>query len=111
MGYSMGAQMSLLLASFEPQINKVLVMVPPYVGSSTSPVAPRVHLHRIRDAEVLWLAGSKDPYSNSEQTQQTFDTITSQHKTLTWFDAGHRLPAEFVSTAQSFLHSTTKERK
>jgi len=109
MGYSMGAQMSLLLASFEPSVNTVLAMVPPFVGSATSPVAPRIHVQRITDAKVLWLAGSNDPHSDQSQTQETFDQITSTDKTLTWFDAGHRLPPEFLDTAMSFFDSLSSE--
>ena len=105
MGYSMGAQMSLLLASYEPSVNAVVAMVPPYVGSPTSPVAPRIHASRIDDAKVLWLAGSEDPHSDRNQTLQTFEKITSKHKTLTWFDAGHRLPPEALESALSFIDS------
>ncbi|MBL4672107.1 MAG: alpha/beta fold hydrolase [Arenicella sp.] len=105
MGYSMGAQMSLLLASFEPSVGTVVAMVPPFVGSPTSPVAPRVHVQRITDAKVLWLAGRSDPHSDRNQTQETFDQISSIDKTLTWFDAGHRLPPEFLDTALSFFDS------
>ncbi|MFK8019146.1 MAG: alpha/beta hydrolase [Pseudomonadales bacterium] len=103
MGYSMGAQMSLLLASYEPRVNTVVAMVPPYVGSASSPVAPRKHVQRINTAKVLWLAGSKDPHSNAKQTQATFDEIVSPNKTLTWFEAGHRLPPEFLDTTLAFL--------
>jgi len=109
MGYSMGAQMSLLLASYEPGIDTVVAMVPPYVGSPTSPVAPRFHVNRITDAKVLWLAGDSDPHSNQDQTQFTFDQIASTDKTLTWFDAGHRLPPEFLDEALSFFDSLSIE--
>ena len=113
-GYSMGAQMSLLLASFEPSVSTVVAMVPPYVGSSTSPVAPRIHVPRITNAKVLWLAGVNDPHSDRNQTQSTFDQVTSADKTLTWFNAGHRLPPEFLETTLSFFDelgsdSNTKE--
>ncbi len=111
MGYSMGAQMSLLLASYEPSVTSVVAMVPPYVGSSTSPVAPRKHVERISSAKVLWLAGSKDPHSNSAQTQETFNLIASSDKTLNWYDAGHRLPPEFLDTALSFFDSLTAEEQ
>ena len=111
MGYSMGAQMSLLLASFEPSVDAVVVMVPPYVGSDTSPVAPRVHANRVANAKVLWLAGTKDPHSNGDQTQATFDLIASSDKTLAWFEAGHRLPPEFLDTVLSFFDSIDQEAK
>lgn len=109
MGYSMGAQMSLLLASYEPSVDTVLAMVPPYVGSPASPVAPRVHMQRITKANILWMAGTKDPHSDKQQTEETFNAISSTNKTLTWFDAGHRLPNEFVTTANSFFDSLATE--
>ncbi|RBP49910.1 alpha/beta hydrolase family protein [Arenicella xantha] len=105
MGYSMGAQMSLLLASLEPSVTTVLAMVPPYVESAISPVAPRVHVPAISKAKVLWLAGRDDPYSSKDQTEQTFEQIGSQDKTVVWFDSGHRLPPDFIEVALSFFDS------
>lgn len=107
MGYSMGAQMSLLLTSYEPSVDAVLAMVPPYVEPHVSPVAPRVHAQRITKATVLWFAGNKDPYSDKQQTQETFNKIASSNKELIWFDAGHILPNEFVATAVAFFDSLT----
>jgi dienelactone hydrolase len=103
MGYSMGAQMSLLLASFEPSVSAIVAMVPPYVREPNSPVAPRAHVQRITDASVLWLAGTDDRHSDQSETQATFDLIKSPNKVLVWFDAGHRLPSEFLDTALSFF--------
>ena len=105
-GYSMGAQMSLLLASYEPSITKIVAMVPPYVASPTSPVAPRIHVGRITNARVLWLAGRADQHSNEEQTIETFNRIGSKDKNLIWFDAGHRLPSESLSAVTQFFEST-----
>jgi len=104
-GYSMGAQMGLLLASYEPSVSAVLAMVPPYVTQPTSPVAPRVHTKRIHNAKVLWLAGEKDPYSTQQQTEYTFNKISSTRKKITWFDSGHRLPAAYIKSATDFFHS------
>ena len=105
LGYSMGAQMSLLLASLESNINSVVAIVPPYVASPTSPVAPRIHVDRITKAKVLWLAATQDQYSDRNQTQETFDRIASADKSLQWFDSGHRLPPEFLNSVFSFLDS------
>ena len=101
----MGAQMSLLLASYEPSISNVIAMVPPYVESGTSPVAPRIHTPRIRTISVLWLAGEKDPHSSKRQTLETFEKITSNEKTITWFDAGHRLPIESIDSVIKYIDS------
>ena len=102
-GYSMGAQMSLLLASFEPSITSVLTMVPPYVARLGSPVAPRNHVTRIDQARVLWLAGSDDPYSTREETDSVFARLGSPDKSLVYFDSGHRLPKDYLPVALKFL--------
>ncbi len=104
-GYSMGAQMSLLLSAFEPNIDHVIAMVPPFVGSPTSPVAPRQHNHRIKAAKVLWLAGINDPHSAQQDTQLAFDRIQSSKKSLVWFESGHRLPVEYLDTVANFVES------
>ena len=104
-GYSMGAQMSLLLSAFEPTINHVIAMVPPFVGSPTSPVAPRQHNHRIRTAAVLWLAGNNDPHSAQQDTQLAFDQIQSSKRSLVWFESGHRLPVEYLDAVANFIES------
>ncbi|MCG8433366.1 MAG: alpha/beta fold hydrolase [Gammaproteobacteria bacterium] len=103
LGYSMGAQMSLLLAAMEPNITAVLAMVPPYVGRAHSPVAPRNHVGRITEASVQLIAGRRDPYSSFEQTQQVFDAIASPAKDLAFLDSEHLLPETYVATALAFI--------
>ena len=111
MGYSMGAQISLLLASYESNIDTIVSMVPPYVESPTSPVAPRIHNSRITDANVLWLAGKQDQHSTQSQTQNTFDQIGSTNKLLKWFDAGHRLPEQALDEVLNFFDSINSGAK
>lgn len=111
-GYSMGAQMSLLLASYESAIKQVMVMVPPYVSEPLSPVAPRLHVSRINKAEVMILAAKQDPYSTQENYQLVFDKIASTNKSMKWFESGHLLPADYYHSALDFIenlsHSTTQ---
>ena len=102
-GYSMGAQMTLLLASVEPRVSTVLTMVPPYVGQPLSPVAPRNHVGRITDARVLMMVARNDPYSTPEQNQQVFDALATSEKRLVWYDSGHVLPLEYLEPALTFL--------
>lgn len=110
-GYSMGAQMALILASYESSINKVIAMVPPYVKAINSPVAPRLHAEKITEAQVLFLAAKKDPYSSSQQTQLVFDHITSKNKTLQWFNSGHLLPSDYYLSVLSFINDQKVQPK
>ena len=102
-GYSMGAQMSLLLAAYEPSIKYVVSMVPPYVGVAVSPVAPRHHVSNIKTAQVLMLAATQDQYTTEAEYQQVFDLITSTNKKVQFFKSGHRLPDSFHDVVLTFI--------
>ena len=109
-GYSMGAQMALILASYETNIDQVIAMVPPYVKANISPVAPRLHVHNIKNAQVFILAAKQDPYSSIENTQLTFDHITSQNKSIQWFDSGHLLPSDYYLEVLSFIKQSSDKK-
>ncbi len=102
-GYSMGAQMSLLLAAYEPSIMHVVSMVPPYVGVAESPVAPRHHVSNIKSAQILLLAATQDQYTSQAEYQQVFDLIASNNKKVKFFDSGHRLPDGFHDVVLAFI--------
>lgn len=109
-GYSMGAQMTLLLASQERRVNTVLAMVPPYVDRDLSPVAPRNHVAGIEHASVKLLAARNDPYSSIDQTRQMFDAIGSSRKVLRFFDSEHLLPPSFLPEAIAFIDAAIGTR-
>ncbi|MCF6226000.1 MAG: dienelactone hydrolase family protein [Xanthomonadales bacterium] len=102
-GYSMGAQMALLLASYEQSISYIISMVPPYIDQTLSPVAPRHHVSRISAAKVLYLAAKQDPYSTEKQSQYVFELIGSKHKSIRYFEGGHVLPAAYLETVMHFI--------
>lgn len=102
-GYSMGAQMALLLASFEPNVRNVLAMVPPYVKQMASPVAPRNHVGSIGSARILMIGASNDPFSSNAQYEQVFASIATPKKRIVMFEGGHVLPSDYLDTALGFL--------
>lgn len=108
MGYSMGAQMSLILAAQHSSIDHVVVMVPPYVSAANSPVAPRVFTGQINAASVLWIAAKQDEHSSPTQTQATFDLIPSEHKRIIWLDSGHRLPVRYIDLVLEHLEQLSQ---
>ena len=102
-GYSMGAQMSLLLASYESDINQLLVMVPPYVQQKNSPVAPRYHVAKINQAQLMMFVAKQDPYSSEVENQEVFDKVSTKNKNIKWFDSGHLLPKAYLQMALGFI--------
>ena len=110
LGYSMGGQMSILLARYEKKLDAVLTMVPPYVKSNQSPVAPRVHTpHLPLNSKILWLAANNDQYSNKQGIQDSFNLIRSADKEIHWFDSGHRLPSNYVEHGIIFIDRLESE--
>ncbi len=107
-GYSMGAQMSILLASYEPSVDHALIMVPPYVANDSLPVAPRHRVGSIRSKSVLWLAAKQDQYSTRKQTQDTFDGLNSVDKDIVWFDSNHRLPLDYLESVNQFVDDVSR---
>ncbi|MGB0513571.1 MAG: alpha/beta hydrolase [Wenzhouxiangellaceae bacterium] len=110
MGYSMGAQMSLILAALEPGAGAVLAMVPPYVDRMYSPSAPRNHIGEITQASVMLMAGRDDPYSSADQTRQVFDALGTEHKQLIWFDSEHLLPESYIQKAVDFIAARAESK-
>jgi len=111
LGYSMGAQIGLLLASVESCVRSVLAMVPPYVGRLLSPVAPRHHVGGIDSAQVLLLVARDDAYATGDQNRQLFDAIASPTKDVQFFDSGHVLPEAYLIAAFAFVDAQVSGQK
>jgi dienelactone hydrolase len=110
LGYSMGGQMSILLAHYETEINAILTMVPPFVESVKSPVAPRVHAPYIsQNSKILWLAANNDQYSSKPDIQDSFNLVNPIDKEIHWFDSGHRLPSNYIHRGIIFIDSLESE--
>lgn len=107
-GYSMGAQMSILLASYEPSIDHALIMVPPYIANENLPVTPLRRASTLTTKNLLWLAAEKDQYSTQEQTKRTFNLLASNKKDIVWFDSQHRLPIDYLESAKHFIREVSE---
>ncbi len=102
-GYSMGAQMALIVAAFEPAVDRVLAMVPPNVDLQYSPVAPRHHVGRLRAADVLLIAAREDPHASQAANRHLLEQIAGPDKRLLWYPGGHLLPPAAMAQAVDFI--------
>ncbi|MGY5796845.1 alpha/beta hydrolase family protein [Rheinheimera faecalis] len=102
-GYSMGAQISLLLAGVDSRIHSVAAIVPPHMNSTTAVVAPLNVMAGLSDNQVWLFTADDDEYASIKQNQQLFDALPNPDKKLFRFDSGHLLPADYVTKLEPWL--------
>lgn len=91
-GYSMGAQVALLLAGTDSRIEHVLSIVPPYLDDKTAIVAPKNIANAI-DVDTVWLVtANDDEYASESENSELFSMIATTNKKHITFDGGHVLP-------------------
>lgn len=102
-GYSMGAQMALILAALEPKVQRTASIVPPFIDDSIARVAPKNLVHKIGNREVLLISGDDDEYASAIDNQALFDAIGSRAKEHIVHRGGHLLPENYVDTFEDWL--------
>lgn len=97
-GYSMGAQIALLLAGLDAQLNRVIAVVPPYLDDKTAAVAPKNLASLIAAPSVLLVTASDDEYASQEENRHLYNAIASKKKEHLTFTGGHILPEHYVDS-------------
>lgn len=102
-GYSMGAQLSLLLAAVDPRIQRVAAIVPPHMNNNTAIVAPQNMLAGLVDNQVWLLSADDDEYASKTQNAQLFNALPNNNKQHFTFAGGHLLPENYIKTLEAWL--------
>lgn len=102
-GYSMGAQVALLLAGLDERVQSVAAMVPPHLGDNVAAVAPRSLIAGLQGKRVWLLTGDDDDHATPEQNQALFDAIPTADKKHLRFESGHLLPPDYVDRLPGWL--------
>lgn len=96
-GYSMGAQIALLLASVDDRVEQVLSIVPPYLDNKTAIVALDNFVTG-SNADKVWLVtANDDEYASVEQNNQLFSLISAPVKKHIQLDGDHILPEGYYT--------------
>ncbi|MFY7865992.1 alpha/beta hydrolase family protein [Roseateles sp.] len=95
-GYSMGAQMALLLGSLDARIQSVLAIVPPHLDNKVAVAAPRNAVSGLAGKRVWLLSADDDEYASAAQNQALFEALPTADKQHLRFPGGHLLPAAYV---------------
>jgi S-formylglutathione hydrolase FrmB len=102
-GYSMGAQVSLILAATDNRVKNVLAIVPPNVDNKVAKVAPINFVGNI-DAQKIWLLSANgDEYAGEEQNLRLFSGIKSTNKHHITFDSDHILPETYTESLSTWF--------
>lgn len=98
-GYSMGAQMAVLLAAQNDAVTHIITMVPPYVGNVPM-VAPVTYAGGVKVPWLL-LTANKDQFSTPEQNAKlaAAASVPVDHKT---YRSGHVLPVEYLVEVETW---------
>lgn len=97
-GYSMGGQLSLLLAGVDKRVNNVLAIVPPSIKDTTASVAPK-NVVSLLDRQKVWLVtADNDEYASEDNNLSLYNAIASNNKEHLVFEGGHILPEEYVDS-------------
>lgn len=97
-GYSMGAQVSMLLAAVDKRIKDVLAIVPPFINHELPHLKPVNAAPLLETTSVLLVTANRDQYSTETQNQQLFDAIASKQKVRMVFNSDHILPSRYTDT-------------
>lgn len=106
-GYSMGAQMALLLAAIDGRVHRVAAMVPPHLDRKVAAVAPATVAHRLQDVEVWLLTADDDEYASRADNAALFAALPGAAKQHLRFPGGHLLPAGYVEQLRPWLETGT----
>ncbi|MBA4177727.1 MAG: acetylesterase [Leptothrix sp. (in: Bacteria)] len=107
-GYSMGAQMALLLAATDTRVGSVAAMVPPHVDCRVAVVAPVSVGAWLGNVEVWLLTADDDEYASQPDNLALFATLRSHAKKHLTFPGGHLLPPTYVEQLQPWLQPNTQ---
>jgi dienelactone hydrolase len=102
-GYSMGGTQTCMLTGVEPRIQVAVACAVPFEKSKWSIIAPQNYIDAVGKRPLLMVMGRTDsmcPEKNARQLFSLFDQSTSKQ---VFFDAGHKLPLDYVPRAVEWI--------
>lgn len=107
-GYSMGGFMTFSLTAVESRVKVSVACVTPNIKETYSPKAAYHFAPYITNRPFLMLMGKNDQFYTVDEAQQLHDFIVSDVKEITFYDSGHRLPAEWNEKAVAWIEKYLK---
>ncbi len=102
-GYSMGAQMALLLAGTDGRVSAVAAVVPPGLTNRVAVVAPLNVAPQLAASRVWLLTADDDEHASVDENAALFAALPGAGKQHLRFAGGHLLPADYVERLRPWL--------
>ena len=110
-GYSMGAQMALLLAGTDGRVSAVAAMVPPGLTNRVAVVAPLNVAPQLAASRVWLLTADDDDHASARENAALFAALPGAGKQHLRFAGGHLLPADYVERLLPWLTEAGRSPK
>ncbi len=106
-GYSMGAQMALMLAGVDDRVQAVAALVPPHLDQKVAVVAPVNVVGTLQGRRVWLVTADADEYASVKDNAALFAAlpVEPQNRHLR-HPGGHLLPADYVDGLGPWLQAT-----
>jgi dienelactone hydrolase len=102
-GYSMGGTQTFSLTGVEPRIKAAVAIAAPAERSKFSPVAPQNFVRAIGLRPLLTIIGRSDDLCPLAHAQALQALLEGPAKDQVLFDAGHKLPPDYVPHAVDWM--------
>lgn len=103
-GYSMGGMTTFELAAVEPRIRAAVAAVTPILKQGRSALAVHHFAPYVGETPLLMLMGREDSRNYSEEDARRLHALLAAPvKQLTFYDSGHRLPADWTRAAVEWM--------
>ncbi len=103
LGYSMGGTQTYLLAGVEPRVKAAVSVAAPAEPSRFSLVAPQNFARAIGQRPLLAIMGRTDEMCSEDHAAARDALLPGPNHELQFFDAGHKLPKDWVPPAVAWL--------
>jgi dienelactone hydrolase len=103
LGYSMGGFQTFALTAAEPRIKLAVGCVVPVSWREDVVLAPANYARGIGDRPFCMLMGREDDMCNEAEARKLYKPVEAPYTKLLLYDAGHRLPVEYVRDAVTFI--------
>lgn len=102
-GYSMGGTQTFALTGVEPRVKAAVAVAAPAERSRYSPVAPQNFVRAIGPRPFLTIIGRSDDLCPLAHAVALQALLTGPAKDQVLFDAGHKLPPDYVPHAVAWM--------
>ena len=103
LGYSMGGFQAVALTAAEPRIKVAVGCVVPASWSQDAVLAPGNYARGVRGRPFCMLMGRQDEMCSETQARELYALIEGLNARILFYDAGHRLPVDYVPDAVAFI--------